>query len=144
MADVREQILERMQAVVGAVAGVKTAVRNKTEADDTQLPLISVLEGDEDAQAGPKGRNSTRPYVVTATPQIFIRVGSNTPGQDLNAIRLAVMKAIPTDAQLSALTLNDRGIRYAGMQSTLHAGRTMIGAMALVFTLTYLFDPNDI
>ena len=145
--DVREAIQSRILEVVAAVAGVATAERNRIAFDDTQLPAAGVLEGDE--QVGPNSlgraaRASGRPYIVTATPQIFIRVGGKSEdiGTDLNTLRAAIIKALLDDAQLNALAADDGGIHYAGMQSTLHAARSMISATAMVFEIKYLLYPN--
>jgi hypothetical protein len=44
--DKRELILARLFAIVGATDGIVAAERNRVEFDDTQLPAVSVLEGD--------------------------------------------------------------------------------------------------
>lgn len=148
MTDKRELIIVRLFEVASGVAGVITSERNRTEFDDTQLPAVSVLEGDEDVDDRdvPRTRPSARPYLVTATPQVFIRAASddNNVGTNLNTIRAAIIKAVLEDTELNALTLNGRGVRYAGQQSTLHAARTMVGAVALVFAITYVLDPNEL
>jgi hypothetical protein len=145
MLDKREAILARLQTVAGGVSGVRTSRRNETGGDDTQLPLVSVLEGDEEVADGePRGRNSVRPYVVTAAPQVFIRAMGGSVGTDLNTLRARIIDAVMSDTQLDTLSINGRGIRYSGMQSTLHAARSMLGATALVFTIKYYLDPADL
>lgn len=147
MTDKREAILERLQFVAGGVSGVRTSERNKVEADDTQLPLVSVLEGDEslpDDEEQTRRRTSSHPYIVTATPQILIRAGGNDAGTQINTLRAAVIKAVLADAELNTLTLNGRGIRYAGMQSTMHLARWQLGLMAVVFAIKYSLNPNDL
>ena len=146
MTDQRELIMLRLAQVVN-VTGVKTVSRNRIDFDDTQLPAVGVLEGDEEVAPNSLGRNaraSGRPYIVTATPQVFIRVGGKSEdiGTDLNTLRAAIIKALLDDAQLNALAADDGGIQYAGMQSTLHAARSMIGATAMVFAIKYLLYPN--
>lgn len=147
MADRRELILVRLHELVSAVSGVVTAVRNRIEFDDTQLPAIAVLEGDEEVEpvaSGPRGGPSLRPYVVTMTPQIYIRDASRTGiGTSLNTLRIAVIETVLSDPALNELTFHGRSVRPAGMQSNLHAGRQMLGAHALVFSIAYLLDPRD-
>lgn len=146
MTDQRELIMLRLAQVVNVI-GVKTVSRNRIDFDDTQLPAVGVLEGDEEVapnSLGRAARASGRPYIVTATPQVFIRVGGRSEdiGTDLNTLRAAIIKALLDDAQLNALAADDGGIHYAGMQSTLHAARSMIGATAMVFAIKYLLYPN--
>jgi hypothetical protein len=145
MTDQRELILARLFAVVSGLSGFETAERNRIEFDDTQLPAVSVLEGDEDVPPDRLGRHvppSGRPYLVVATPQVFVRVGGADVGSDLNAMRALIIKAVLEDIALNALTLNNGGIRYIGMQSMMHAARSMIGANAMMFEIKYLLYPN--
>ena len=147
MADVREAILARILAIVSAIDGVQTAERNRIAFDDTQLPAVGVLEGDEEVapnSLGRAARASGRPYIVTATPQVFVRVGgpSEDIGTDLNTLRAAIIRALLDDAQLNDLAADDGGIQYAGMQSTLHAARSMVAATAMVFVIKYLIYPD--
>lgn len=148
MADKREQILERLQAVAGGVSGVVSSVRNETGFADTQLPAVSVLEGDENASDSDaeRGRSPSRPYIVTMMPQVFIRARQDDTkvGTRLNTIRAAIVKAVLADTELLALTKDAVGIRYGGSQSTLHAARSMVGATALVFAITYVLTPSEL
>jgi len=146
----REEILVRILAVINGIksaASIKTVSRNRIDFDDTQLPAVGVLEGDEEVATNTLGRNdraSRRPYIVTATPQIFVRVGSlpEVVGTDLNALLAAIIKAVEDDAELTSLSMDDGGIHYAGKQSQLHAARQMIGADAMVFAIKYLLYPD--
>lgn len=147
MADRREEILARLLELVATVPGVVTAVRNRIDFDDTQLPAIAVLEGDEEVtpvETGSRGGPSLRPYEVAMTPQIYLRDASYAGiGTSLNTMRMAVTELLLSDATLNALTIYGRNVRPAGMQSNLHAGRQMIGAHVLVFQITYLLNPQD-
>jgi hypothetical protein len=146
--DKRELILARLFAIVESTDGIATAERNRTEFDDTQLPAVSVLEGDEEVLEGDVGRSrpSARPYLVMGLPQIFIRAATDNEnvGTNLNTLRSRMIKAVIEDAELNQLSANGHRIRYAGQQSTLHAARSMVGAVALMFQITYLLDLNDI
>lgn len=151
MPDVREQILDRLHLVVNGVDDLKTIMRNVIAFDDTQLPAAGILEGDEEVQAPPSQqddgtmRPSIAPRIVTATPQVFIRVKADANvGTDLNTFRARIIKAVLEDAELNALTMRGQGIRYVGQQSTLHAGRSMVGAFALLFQFKYLLVPREL
>ncbi len=147
MTDIREAIMVRIAAVLDDLSGVQTVERNRIAFDDTQLPAVGVLEGDEEVapnSLGRAARASGRPYIVTATPQVFIRVGGPSAdiGTDLNTLRAAIIKALLDDQQLNALAADDGGVQYAGMNSQLHAARSMIGATAMVFVIKYLLYPD--
>lgn len=147
MTDVREAVIARMHAVMLTVAGFKTRERNRLNFTDAQLPAVSVLEGDEivSDDDAPRTRPSARPYIVTAQPQVFIRTGGDGAGTEMNNLRADVIKALTMDEELNALSVNGRGVTYAGMESTLHAGRwSEMPGTALMFAITYKLDPNQI
>lgn len=147
MTDKRELILDRLQEVAGGVVGVVTSERNRIEADELQLPLVSVLEGDEDTQGDEdrtRRRSSSHPYIVTATPQVLIRAGGFDAGTQINTLRADIIKAVLDDEELNSLALNRRGIRYVGMQSTMHLARWQFGLTALVFSIKYDLDPAEL
>jgi hypothetical protein len=81
-----------------------------------------------------------------ALPQVFIRAATDNEnvGTNLNRLRLRMINAIVNDTELNQLSANGHRVRPAGQQSTLHAARSMVGAVALMFQITYLLDPNDI
>lgn len=146
MKDRREQILERLTAIADSIDAITTAARNVMEFSETKMPAVGVLEGDEEVAVEDvsRGRPSLRPYVVTMTPQLFLRAQNETVGSTLNEMRLALIKRVLEDQELNALSLNGRGVRYAGLQSTLHAARSMVGATALVFAITYMLVPDEL
>lgn len=148
MVDKRELILERLQAVVGTVSGIRTSIRNEMSFDETQLPAVSVLEGDEDFddRDAASGRPPMRPYIVTMRPHVLIRADEDAVkvGTTLNTIRAAAIRAVLSDSELLALTKDGVGIRPAGMESTLHPARSMVGATALSFAITYVLNPSDL
>jgi hypothetical protein len=47
------------------------------------------------------------------------------------------------DSELNSMSLNGRGMRYAGQVSQLHAARSMIGASALMFSIEYVFTTAE-
>lgn len=146
MVDRREQIMARLHEVVNGVDSLKTVFRNVIITDERQLPAASILEGDEEVSNGGvvHGRSSNRPYVVTATPLVLLRVQSNEAGEDFNYFRAAIIKAVLEDATLDELSLNNRGVRYVGMNTTEHAARQMVGAGTLQFSITYNLNPSEL
>lgn len=148
MTDTREAIMARLHEVVAGVADIANCERNRISWDDTELPAVSVIEGDEEMVADNDVNNtrpSLKPYVITAFPQIYIRaLARDDVGTDLNTLRLAIMSAVLSDSELNALTFKGRGIRLNGMNSQLHAARTMDGVHVIVFAITYLLKPEDL
>lgn len=148
MADKREQILARLQTLVGGLSGIRTSERNETNFGETQLPAVTVLEGDEEVSDTDVGRNrpASRPYIVTMRPNVVFRADEDAAdvGTTLNALRAAAVRTVLADSELLALTMDGNGIRYAGSESTLHAARSMVGAMSLTFAVTYVLNPSDL
>jgi len=147
MDDPREQIMARLAALAGALAGIANLFRNEIVTDETMLPAICLMEGDEEADdADPAGRPQTAPRRVTMQPQLVIAAGGEAAalGPALNAWRAALIKAVLTDATLAALSHQGRGVRYDGMATDLGLGRTQEGQMALMFSITYMLRPLDL
>lgn len=149
MIDVREAIMTRLHEVVAGVAAIANAERNRISWDDTELPAVSVIEGDEEVAPsiddGKFTRPSLRPYIITAFPQIYIRAQARDDvGTDLNTLRLGIISAVLSDPELNALTFKGNGVRVNGINSQLHAARTMDGVHVLVFAITYLLKPEDL
>lgn len=143
--DRREAILARIEVVLQGISGIKTVARNVVEFDETQLPAVSVLEGDEEViDDSNLNRPTLRPQIITMTPQVYVRADGATVGTTINGLRAAIIQAILSDATLDGLLKSKRKSRYAGQQSTLHAARTMVGATALVFAITYVMSPDEL
>jgi hypothetical protein len=146
MTDRRELILSRLLAIATAIPGVNVAARNRLSPDDTDLPAVTILEGDETAEeTDPEARPANAPRQVTMVPEIVIAIGDNpeTLGTSINAMRAALYKAITNDATLLGLVVNGRRIRYIGAGTELGYGRTMEGTMAMRFAFTYLLIPSE-
>lgn len=147
MTDKREQIMSRLLAIAGEVEGVVEAGRNDIDRSESRQPAIVLLEGDEQAnEDDPRSRPSHAPRRVTMTPQLVImqKADVENVGTDLNAFRAALIKAVCTDAQLSALSMNGHNVQYLGMQSDFAFGRQMLGRMAVMFGITYALKPADL
>jgi hypothetical protein len=153
--DRREKILERLEAIAAAMPGVVLAGRNVIDPPDNQLPAIIVFEGDEetderDQELGRQGRTPVRVHmtphiVITAktAPDDFHRATDgaltwkDNLGAAMNAMRVALIKAIVTDATLAALYGHNGRAVYRSMLGDLQAGRATIGRMSLTFVITY-------
>lgn len=147
MADVREQILQRLFDVCGTVDGVREAFRNQNEVSETSLPALVLIDADEIADENdPKSRPANAPRRITMTPEvrILLQAAPEAVGSAVNAFRARLIKAVLTDSQLLALTAEGQGARYMGEASQLKSGRTMQGDMFCVFAFHYYLRPNDL
>lgn len=143
MTDVREDIMLRLVDIAETVPGVVRVGRNVIDMSDRRLPAIIILEGDETANEDDPIRVPTSPRRVTMTPHMVIVQGTTVAevGPDLNTLLQELHDAVVADETLAALTLNDKGIRYDGMESDLAFGRQMQGQMAAKFSITYIRKP---
>lgn len=147
MADKRILILARLPLVVAGVDEIKAVSRNVlTLLPDEQLPAGVVNDGDELANDDdPPGRVPVgRPRIIRMQPQIIVAVGTNPEdiSADLNGVCRKVVKAVLSDDELLALTVNRAGISYDGMETDLMMGRAMTGQASLMFTFKYRLDPS--
>lgn len=147
MTDRREAIMARLEDIAAGVATIRNVYRNVKQVPDDKLPACVIMEGDEAADDNdPVNRPTTSPRRVHMTPQVVIVSGAPVTeiGTDINTIRAAMIKAVLTDATLLALTLDDQGVRYLGLESDLAMGRSMFGQMALNFSISYVLNPSDL
>lgn len=145
-ADPREQILARLVVLAKGIGGMnpKHVFRNKLRIADELLPAISILDGDEtpDDSSYGRGRSARGPIIMTMRPEIygFVKGDEESVGQDMNALRAALIKAITTDATLLGLC-KDGDVRYEGFASGMANGRSMEGEMGLAFAFVYVLRP---
>ncbi len=150
MADQREAIMTRLEAVLGKVSGVDEVLRDAIIPDDEDADRkcrIILLEGDEISdEEDPVARPANAPRRIHMQPQILLLnyAASADIGPSLSRLRAAVIKAIDGDTALTALTLNNRGGRYLGMESDLGYARAMAGELALKFQFTYVLRPDQL
>lgn len=142
--DKREAVMARLLAIANQIEDVESAERNATLMEDSDVRRISVLEGAEEVSEAAGSRHAADKGIVVMIPQILIACGARTRdvGADLNMIRARLIKAVMTDAELLALTVNSRSIRYAGMDSDLAFAMLMEGKMALRFRIAVMLDPK--
>lgn len=137
MADRREAILARLAVICGALPGFETVARNRVHFDAAELPALAIMEGDEEATGGDsRGRG---PQLVTMTPQIVVMASdaADDLGATVNALRAALVTALPADATLQDLTGPNGSISYGGMETDLGFGRKMEGMAGISFAFTY-------
>ncbi|MDK1386374.1 hypothetical protein QN224_13240 [Sinorhizobium sp. 8-89] len=147
MADPRELILQRLVEIGEGIAGVRKVKRNEIGQNESVLPLVVILDGDETAaDSDPKNRPPTAPRIMTMTPEIYVVVADKaaTVGTEINLMRARMIDAIANDAQIVALTKDREGGRYEGAASGLSRGRSMLGEVGLSFSFTYVLRPGSV
>lgn len=147
MADPREQILVRLLAVAKGIDSTFDAKRNETRLPDTQNYVV-LLDGEEVADASdPVARRSANaPRRVEMTPEVQFRAQARAEdvGTKLNLCRAKLIDAVLADAQLLALTLDGKSIRYEGARMVAERGRSMEGGIGVAFTFTYVLRPGQV
>jgi hypothetical protein len=149
--DVREQILERLVAIVDGVADFKEVYRNYVDLNENDLPAAAVLDGDEDTNDANDAsmRPSNRPTLATMTPEIIIFKLAPQVGPDISVLRRQLLRAILYDTELNEQIVktgrNGNGtIRYLGCQTDLGWERSMFGALKLNLQFKYTLKPDDL
>jgi hypothetical protein len=149
--DRREQILNRLFDVLKTIPGVKQWVRNRAELPNEDRPAITQMDADETANpnAFQKGRIGVSPSLVTCTPEIYVVLDDRKPdnlnvGQDLNAFRVLIVKAVRDDATLKSLVGSNGEIRYNGCNTDLGRDRNLVGEMLISLSFVYPFIPSEL
>ena len=140
MTDVREDILERLVALVAEIPNIRWAQRNNPDIPDDQLPAASILDGDEESDGASdigSSRSANRPYVVQMTPEIILAEQSNQAGSDLCTLRRELIKRVLNDATLVASVGANGAIRYLGCQTDVGWGRLQTCVLSAQFTFKY-------
>jgi hypothetical protein len=146
MADIREQILARLRAIA-KVRGIGSVLRNAPMiGDSTELPAVILYDGDETVAETSGHKPTLQPYLVTMSPwfQIIMHAAGDDIGEELNVLRLRLLDAVLGDATLAALSLDNRGVRYAGALTKFTSARAVQGDMALRFSILYALKPSDL
>ena len=143
--DPREAILARLLIVAGAVDASLSKRRNETDVSGSNLPAVILFDGEEVArETDPAGRNALTLRHVDMTPEVQFRLEAKAEdvGTKLNLYRAKLIDAVLQDAELLALTVNNRSIRYQGSMTATERGRSMEGGIGVAFTFTYLMQPG--
>lgn len=152
MTDRREQVLAALFVILSAVTGVKVVVRNRGELPAAVRPAVVLLDGDESARdsvTNERGRLTAAPNLVDMSPEIYVVMDQREPkneriGEDMNAMRMAILKAVMTDAPLIAILGSNGDIKYHGCDTDMASGRSMEGQLSLRFTFTYVLKPSEL
>lgn len=148
MADVREQILTRVLAIMTATKDADEHVyRNRAELQGPELPAWVLLDGNEEAVVQSSGRRA--PPLMVVTPELYYGPSPSENrdndgiGQIMSARRTKLIRAIYADGPLRDL-LGDSGyIEYRGMETDMRIGDEVEGQFRLLFGFAYLFDFDE-
>lgn len=151
MADTREDILERLVAVVAGIPNLRSAYRNNVDLTEEQLPAAIVFDGDEETNddADTSMRPPHRPSLVRMTPEIVIAQQADEAGSDLSTLRRELIRRVLTDTvlneQLVKTGRNGNGaIRYLGCQTDVGWMRSLHGALLARFMFQYVLKPEEL
>jgi hypothetical protein len=147
--DTRERILARLDALIATVPGVVRSKRNDPEIPEDLVPAALLLDSDEglnDAEHNVRNRPAFAPRIMDMTPELYIMLTGEPvqAGKDLNELHDEVVSLVLHDADLLALTLDGKGIRYDGARADFDVGRSQDAEMALDFTFTYYLNPEPL
>jgi hypothetical protein len=137
--DRREQILARLVAIVKTVSGIENVYRNQGDISDSTRPASRIFDGGEtisDRMLQPHQQPSRAGGIITMQPVVTIELGGKPEdiGPDLNALRLKMIKAVLSDAQLAGIAGNNGRINYTGCETNLAPGGI---DMLLNFAIAY-------
>lgn len=146
MADRREEILTTLAEVLKDLPGF-TFKRNDMNIDESELPIIIMLDGDEDneSDAYGRGRPSHAPQIMRMYPQVYFALQDQPEivGPTVNTTRGTIIHAVVSDVELQDLCFN-REVRYEGMESDLNLGSSVAGQAGMQFSMAYVLNPDDL
>lgn len=145
MTDKREVILSTMFTVLGTVTGLITFARNRGLLDQDKRPVCILLDGSETLRSTVTqkiGQARLAPHIMIMRPQIWIILDNRKPqnllvGQDLNALRIAVLEALTTDITLSAAIGASGNISLESVTTDLESGKLVEGQMLMQLAIEY-------
>lgn len=153
MADNRELILARIQAVCLNASDFETSVRNRGLLSNEKRPACILLDGDEvqrlslDLPRGHRGRAMLMaPQIMNMTPELYILLKEGRPtnenvGQELNAKRIALLAALSADTALADLIGPNGNMVLSGCTTDLKSGSALTGQMRMDFSILYVLKP---
>lgn len=159
MIDKREAILLQLLSVMTTISSAQSVVRNRGWLDQDARPALYLMDGTEVQRlTGDRGRGTRLPthghdrmipQIMVMKPEIFIVLKSRKPqnvgvGEDINAIRLELIRAIAVDTTLQELTGSNGAIAYLGCDTDLKSGGPAEGQMRLDWEFVYVLNPYDI
>lgn len=151
MADTRELILARLFAVLSAVPGPVSIWRNRGELAEDKRPAIVQLDADEaiaSPAVPPQSRGGPVPTMfLRLDPQIFYLLKPSGPknvnvGQNLNAMRVSILRAVLLDSALISLVGENGKVVYRGCQTDLQTGSSIMGELRIDLSFVYVLNPR--
>lgn len=157
MTDRRELILEQLFAIINSMIQstppvIATVARNRDLRKDDERPGLVLLDGDESYElTGERNRGRRTgmvPQLMKMSPQIFILMNEQRPtratiGPDTNALRIKIIDAVASDAQLATLYGANGSIYLNSVTTDMKSGGAVTGSMLLDFRITYPLIPNE-
>lgn len=156
MTDTREDILDRLETLLGSVEGITAVYRDRAEMPVEKLPAVILLDGSENISQQIMPNKSVRmpPAIFTLAPQIFVVLkprddmsnttldGVSAPiGPELSAYRVKVISTVINDPTLLSLVGSNGQILYRGSDTDMQSGSSMIGQIQMHFEFNYVFMP---
>jgi hypothetical protein len=152
-ADIREDLLARLFALMGTVPGIVTAVRNRGLLKNENRPGMVLLDGDEFPRTSMdtrrlRGRAGLMaPQIVQLRPECYILMDENRPrndqlGQELNAFRVAFLEKVWEDETLATILGSNGSLVYNGCTTDLKSGSALSGQMRVDFIANYVLRPT--
>jgi hypothetical protein len=155
--DKREAILQRMFTILHTITGPAIVdgepciFRNRGEVPVEKMPCLVLLDGREEIRLSASGKGGIlAPTLFTLMPQVFVilkptaDINNDGIGEELSDYRVRLLKAFASDDDLIALLGSNGEIQYLGHETDMQTGSTMLGQMQMLFSLTYVLNPNDL
>ena len=157
MYDKREAILQRIFTILHTISGPAVVdgqvsiFRNRGEVPPEKLPALVLLDGREEIRISTHLKGGIlAPTLFTLHPQVFVvlkpteDVNNDGIGETLSDYRMRLLKAFKDDDSLIAMLGSNGEILYLGHETDMQTGSTMLGQMQMLFSLTYVLNPNDL
>jgi len=155
MADKREDILARIEVIMGTVTGITSNVRNRGLRSNEQRPAQVLLDGDEvpvltsQSQRLKAMQSLMWPQLMEMRPQLFYLPKEKRPtnddpaniGSEANAWRIQFLEKLWADVELAELLGSNGSMVYNGCETDLKSGSAMSGEIRLDFVVRYMLVP---
>jgi hypothetical protein len=142
--DRREDILQRIVFVCEA-AGFATQ-RMDPEMRSGERPSVFIDDGMETlVNDGAITRPVSRPSIMKLFPKLYVLCTGNTaPASLINQHRATLIKAMSSDAPLSALCQPVAALRYVGCEPQVRMAEAFAADVILNFELHYVLNPTEL
>lgn len=154
MNDIREAILERLEALLGTVSGIANVYRDRGDADSFELPAAWILDGSEvldNVDELIRNKSVYMPNVImTLRPSIVLITkprddasnstvgGVSAPiGPEISEWRVLILNAIINDETLVGLLTTSGQIAYHGCDTDMVQDNVRRGFLQMHFSFHY-------